>query len=79
MPKPVKDESSHIDEINITGNSQHMNGEINSLAPQYSNSNIFNINYSNKEAWFIFNLFFIYFFNYFYSIIIYLLFIKKII
>ena len=50
MPKPVKDESSHIDEINITGNSQHMNGEINSLAPQYSNSNIFNINYSNKEA-----------------------------
>ena len=50
MPKPVKDESSHIDESNITGNSQHMNGEINSLAPQYSNSNIFNINYSNKEA-----------------------------
>jgi len=52
MPKAVKDENSHIDEINVFGySSQHqINTEMNSLAPQYSNSNIFNYNFSNKDT-----------------------------
>jgi len=50
--KAVKDENSHIDEINVFGySSQHqINTEMNSLAPQYSNSNIFNYNFSNKDT-----------------------------
>jgi serine/threonine protein kinase len=49
MPKAIKDENSHIDDF--TNNTrQQMNTEVNSLAPQYSSSNIFNINYSNREV-----------------------------
>lgn len=49
MPKAIKDENSHIDDF--TNNTrQQMSTEVNSLAPQYSSSNIFNINCSNKEV-----------------------------
>ena len=47
MPKAIKDENIHIEEINITNH--HTNTEENSLAPQYSSSNIFNYNRTNKE------------------------------
>ena len=50
MPKAIKDDNSHIDEAKNNGYTHHQsNTEIKSLAPQYSNSNIFNYNFSNKE------------------------------
>ena len=48
MPKAIKDENSRIEEINIIHH--QINTEGNSLAPQYSSSNIFNYNLTNKEA-----------------------------
>ena len=49
MPKPIKDDNTHIDEAKNNGYSVHQSTEVNSLAPQYSNSNIFNCNYNNKD------------------------------
>lgn len=49
MPKAIKDENSHIDDYTNNTHRQ-MSTEVNSLAPQYSSSNIFNINYSIKEV-----------------------------
>ena len=45
-PKPLKDDNNHIDESKNNGYIHYKkNTEENSLAPQYSSSNIFN--YSN--------------------------------
>ena len=50
MPKPIKDDNLHIDEVkNNDKTNFKTNAEENSLAPQYSSSNIFNINYSHLE------------------------------
>ena len=50
MPKPIKDDNFHVDEVkNNDETNLKTNNEENSLAPQYSNSNIFNINYSHQE------------------------------
>ena len=50
MPKPIKDDNLHIDEVkNNDKTNFKTNAEENSLAPQYSSSNIFNINYSHQE------------------------------
>ena len=49
MPKALKDENTHEDEIN-NAHSHHQNAtELNSLAPQFSSSNILNNNVLNKD------------------------------
>ena len=55
MPKAVKDDNSHMDEINNNNSHFQSSTEVNSLAPQYSNSNIFNINFHNRDSSFVFN------------------------
>ena len=51
MPKPIKDDNNfHVDEVkNNDETNLKSNTEANSSAPQYSSSNIFNINYSHQE------------------------------
>ena len=49
MPKALKDENTHEDEINITYTHQQNVNELNSLAPQFSSSNILNNNNYNKD------------------------------
>ena len=49
MPKPIKDDNTHDDEININFTHQQNVTELNSLAPQFSSSNILNNHNYNKD------------------------------